>query len=364
MSTDQAQVTQHDTDEARHLIHVQVCVLTFRRAELLKLALESLLAQSVFTSPVLFQRKGKCAPADVALHILVVDNDAAQTARPMFDLVLASSGTNMRYICEPTRGFSSARNRALIESEHMDYVVFLDDDEAAESNWLACLLNAVATYNADVATGPVQPRYTCSPEWVVHGGFFNPVRRATGERIRWVATNNVLLRGSIAASFRFDSRFDSTGGEDTEFFMRVEKAGYRMIWVDDAVVSECVPEARANLRWLLNRARWDANRYTRGCLSVTPGLKTGSLRFMTACGGLLSGLILFPRALFGRHHAVRAMQLIFRSIGTFSALCGHKQSYHAGPVEVSSSTRTLAATPEYLSSARNNSGTEISWEEK
>jgi glycosyltransferase involved in cell wall biosynthesis len=328
MSTAQPQVTD-DTPAERPLIHVQVCLLTFRRAELFKVALESLLAQTVLTSPVLFQNGGKCILADVALHILVVDNDAAQTARPIFDRALASSDTHMRYICEPVRGFSSARNRALVESGHMDYVAFLDDDEAAEPNWLARLLDASATYRADIATGPVEPRHIQSPEWVVRGRFFNPVSRATGERVFCVATNNVLLRGSIATSFRFDRRFD-TGGEDTEFFMRIGRAGYKMIWVDDACVSECIPETRANMRWLLNRARGDASRYTRGCLSVNPGLKTASLRLLTACGGFLAGLILLPRSLFGRHYAVRALQLICRSIGTISALCGDQQSISGG----------------------------------
>jgi hypothetical protein len=58
------------------------------------------------------------------------------------------------------------------------------------------------------------------------------------------------------------------------------------------------------------------------------------------------------------------MQLIFRSIGTVSALCGHKQTYYAGPVKVSSLARTPGEASEYLSPERNNSAVEISWEEK
>lgn len=206
-----------DNVEQRPYIDVQVCLLTYRRAELLKLALESLLAQTVLTSRVLFNDGDECYFTDVNLHILLVDNDSNRTARPVFEQVSASTTTQMRYICEPSRGLSTARNRALIESEHMDYIAFLDDDEAAQPDWLSRLLNASATYNADVVTGPVEPRYIDSPEWVVRGRFFNPASCPTGKRIRCAATNNVLLRGSIASAFRFDSRFDTTGGKTPSF---------------------------------------------------------------------------------------------------------------------------------------------------
>ena len=185
--------------------HVQICLLTYCRPNLLKQTLLSLLAQTVLSDP------------GIIVHILVIDNHDAQSGRPVFDEVFASSPVPARYLCEPARGLSIARNRALNESVGLDYVAFLDDDEVADCDWLGRLLEAAQKYDAGVATGPVWPRHLQSPAWVVRGGFFAAAQRPTGTEVEFVGTNNVLLRSDNVAAFRFDSRFDSTGGEDTEY---------------------------------------------------------------------------------------------------------------------------------------------------
>jgi glycosyltransferase involved in cell wall biosynthesis len=297
---------------------VQICLLTYRRPDLLRQTLQSLLAQTALSDP------------GIVVHILVIDNHDAHSGRPVFDEVLASSPIPARYICEPARGLSIARNRALEESAGMDYAAFIDDDEMADPDWLERLLEAARKYDAAVVTGPVWPRHQQSPDWVVRGGFFAAARKPTGTEVGCVATNNVLLRADIVAAFRFDGRFDSTGGEDTEYSMRIKHAGNRMVWVNEAIVSESIPPSRASARWLLSRARSDANRYTRGCLSVDSGLRTVGSRLAIACGGFLAGLSLLPLGLLGRQHSVRALQLMSRSVGTVSALLGREQIFY-GP---------------------------------
>ena len=295
---------------------VQICVLTYRRPDLLRQTLQSLLAQTILSDP------------GIVVHFLVIDNHDTQSGHPVFDEVLALSPVPARYICEPARGLSIARNRALDESAEMDYVAFLDDDEVANCDWLERLLQAAHKYDAAVATGPVWPRHQQSPKWVVQGGFFAAAQKSTGTEVECVATNNVLLRADIVSAFRFDSRFDATGGEDTEYSMRIKRAGNRMVWVNEAIVSECIPPSRASARWLLSRAHSDANRYTRGCLSLDNGIRTVGRRLVVACGGFLAGLGLLPLGLLGRQHAVRALQLISRSVGTISALLGREQIFY------------------------------------
>jgi succinoglycan biosynthesis protein ExoM len=300
------------------ITQVQICLLTYRRPDLLRQTLQSLLEQTALSDP------------GIVVHILVIDNHEAQSGRPAFDEVLASSPVPAHYICEPARGLSIARNRALDESGDMDYVAFIDDDEVADCDWLERLLEASRKYDAAVVTGPVWPRHQQSPDWVVRGGFFAAARKPTGTEVECFATNNVLLRCDVLAAFRFDSRFDSTGGEDTEYSMRIRRAGYRMVWVNEAIVSECIPPGRASARWLLSRARSDANRYTRSCLAVDNGMRTIGRRLVVACGGFLAGLGLLPFGLLGRQHSVRALQLISRSVGTVSALLGRGQIFY-GP---------------------------------
>ncbi|HEY0758396.1 MAG TPA: glycosyltransferase family 2 protein [Acidisarcina sp.] len=305
---------------ASSTVRVQVCLLTYKRAELLRSALKSLLEQTAAeSSPIL-------------MHILVVDNDEAMSGRAVFDEALGHATRQgaipCRYVSEPSRGLSAARNRALDESGGMDYVAFLDDDEVAERDWLKRLLDASERFDADVTTGPVWPLYVGTPAWIVRGGFFSARQRATGASVDFVATNNVLLRGKVAASFRFDGRFDATGGEDTEFFMRIKRAGYRMVWANEALVSECIPPSRANAAWLLSRARSDANRYTRSCLSLDSSVSTVIGRLVIASGGFLAGMALLPFGIFGRQYAVRALQYMWRAAGTISALRGGRQIYY------------------------------------
>ena len=309
-------------------IHIGVCLLTYKRPELLKVALQSVVAQNVAQSLRLFRVGNDCLLSRAVMHILVVDNDSAESGRAVFDQVCGTQSVSAHYVCEAKRGLSAARNRALSESASMDFVAFLDDDEAAHPAWLTNLLRGSATYNAAVVTGPVFPRHEHTNTWVTRGGFFDEEQRNTGETVRFVATNNVLLRSDIVTAFRFSNRFDATGGEDTEYFMRIQRAGHRMIWVNEAVVSESIPPSRANARWLLNRAHSDANRYTHSCLSFDSGPRTVIPRLITAIGGALAGVALLPLSVLGRRYAIRALRLISRAAGTLSALRGESESYY------------------------------------
>ena len=309
------------------LVTVQVCILTFRRPQLLPLALESIRRQTVFDNPLLHSQD-QSPLCYVSVELLVIDNDEGESARQTATAIFEGSHLPGRYICESRRGLSSARNRALQESLHVDFVVFLDDDETARNDWLAQLLCTAIRFEADVVTGPVEPVHEESPKWIVSGGFFSAVRRETGQPVKWVASNNTLLSSGVARKFRFDSHFDSSGGEDTEFFMRVAKAGYHMVWSEEARVSESVPASRANLKWILRRAWSDANRFTLSLLMTEPGLRTVLMRLATAGAGTLAGIALLPGVIIRRHYGARGLQLIARASGTISALRGRSHSYY------------------------------------
>ena len=310
------------------IVHVQVCILTLHRPHLLKLAIESLSQQSIQRNNLLLNNSG-FPKLRVGLHILIVDNDVARSAETLAMKSLSLLEASGRYVCEPERGLSSARNRALNESSGMDFVVFLDDDETAQPDWLEHLLLTAIDHQADVVSGPVEPLYSHSPEWVVKGGFFKAHTEPTGTALQCAATNNTLLTSKVAEAFRFDRRFDQTGGEDTEFFLRVRRAGHRIVWSNEARVVESIPNTRANTRWILKRAWSDANRYTLGMLVVEKGTLVSLRRFAVACGGFLAGCLMLPRFLLGWHHGVRGLQLMCRAAGTFSALVGQTNSYYA-----------------------------------
>jgi succinoglycan biosynthesis protein ExoM len=297
-------------------VHIQVCLLTYKRPALLRETLLSLRSQ-VISDPQL------------NMHILVVDNDAAGSGQETFRSVLEGSPIPARYVCEPGRGIGNARNRALRESAGMDYIAFIDDDEMATPEWLQNLYQTMRRSQADIVTGPVTPKFLEAPQWIVQGGFFRMNPQATGNTVEFVATNNVLFRAELATRYKFDSRFDATGGEDTHFFMRVKRDGHRLVWCQEAEVIETVPGHRTKVKWMLQRAQSDANRYTRCCLDLDRGFATRIKRFGKALLGFGAGVLLLPAGLLQKKHAVRGLQWIYRALGTCSALWGAQTIYYA-----------------------------------
>jgi succinoglycan biosynthesis protein ExoM len=290
---------------------VQVCIVTFKRPNVLVTALQSVRDQQFVTQP------------RPQVTVLVVDNDEHQSGCDAFEKVFGCGNPVARYVVATPQGVVRARNRALDESTDADFVAFLDDDEFASPRWLEGLLLAQRQFDADVVTGPVIPVFENAPRWVVRGGFFNCESHRTGAEVKFVASSNTLLRSSIARRFRFDLRFDRSLSEDTDFFMRVKKGGARIIWANEAEVYETVPQQRTTRKWLLRRAYSDANSHTRACLYSKPGITTFASRLIKAAGACVAGVALLPTAVAGKHRAVRALHLLYRAAGTIAALRGH-----------------------------------------
>lgn len=276
---------------------VVVGVITYRRPEGLGALLEALRLQ------------------DAA--VVVVDNDLAGTARPVCG--------GARYVHEPRRGLSFARNRAIAAAaeQEADYLAFIDDDEVPRPNWLDELLRVAQEHRADVVAGRVVRRFERQPpDWVSHGRFFVDPRLATGTPVPIAATSNVLISNRLFG-MRFDPRFARTGGEDTHFFLRASAAGYRIVWADEAVVEEQVPADRARLRWILRRAYRVANTWSL-CereLMARPGVL--GLRAVKAVGRLVLGAGLLAAGAFaGRHVAARGLWQLAFGAGNLTGLLG------------------------------------------
>ncbi len=302
---------------------LQVSVLTYKRPAMLADALASLTGQTGLHA------------LGIELHVLVVDNDPAGSGYSTY-AAYARECQHMpcRYVHETASGLAHARNRALIESQSMDLMAFLDDDEVAAPEWLANLVTVIDRFAADVVSGPVLPMRHNLPDWIAKGRFLDPAERCTGAPLRHVATDNVLLQPSVFRTFRFDERFNSSGGEDTHFFLRVHRAGLNMVWASDACVATWVPPDRANAPWLISRAFSDASRYTCARMALSgAGPATRVSRAMRALGGALGGLLLLLRAPFGKRYFVQALRLMARSAGTLSALIGMQQNYYGGSHE-------------------------------
>jgi succinoglycan biosynthesis protein ExoM len=260
------------------------------------------------------------------LRIVIVDNDPDGSSRDAVEHASKSIPWPVSYHVEPQRGITHARNRALAEVGESEWIGFIDDDEIPSPDWLDELLRIQCVHDADVVSGPVIPHLPEDvPRWIEKGGFFNPMRYATGTNMPYCFTNNVIFRAQIIRDLDllFDHRFALTGGEDRNFFQRIGQAGYRIIWADEARVHETVPKSRATARWILKRSYRCGNTVCATDLANLPG-KWMALRLLfLACVCLGKGCVLLVLTfLLGRTHTVRHLQGIYWGAGMLAQLLG------------------------------------------
>jgi succinoglycan biosynthesis protein ExoM len=293
---------------------VSLCVITFRRPVGL-----SRLVRSVARLDF---------PADLArIELNVVDNDADGSAKSICATLAQEVDFPLKYAVEPRRGIPFARNRsvAMIDPQ-AEFAIFVDDDEAVTPGWLKELLRVQQRHAADVVAGPVLARFLHTPPaWIVRGRFFELPRHATGTRIDCAYTNNTLVRVSALRKMKplFDERLALTGGSDTHLFRRVHKAGFKMVWADDALVHDYVPASRMTVGWLVQRA------FRHGALTpiiarvVRPSRGVATHWFGVAMYRIAKGLLFLPASwLFGRHHLVRCLRCAAYAAGVLAGWYG------------------------------------------
>jgi succinoglycan biosynthesis protein ExoM len=141
------------------------------------------------------------------------------------------------------------------------------------------------------------------------------------------ACNNVLIGNHVFKRVpSFDDAFALSGAEDTNFFLRVRKAGHKIVWSQEAVVHEMVPAKRGTVSWILRREYQTGNGWVFCEADVNSSRRNWAVRFFKACGHVVIGstkalcwLILFNRAA-----TVRALQQVSMGTGMLAGLLGHR----------------------------------------
>ena len=298
-------------------MQVAICIATHRRPKMLESLLEALQSQT-------FDRM-----MEPGIQVIVADNDASGSAEPVCRT--AMTRWPLTYHIEPRRGIAQARNCALRRRGTSDFIVFIDDDETPDTRWLEELLLAQAGFNADVVTGPVIPVLPDdAPYWIKQGHFYDCPPFTTGQVIEACATNNTLVARSVFDQVsEFDEQFQLSGADDLHFFRRVHRAGFKIVWCKDAIVSEAVTPDRANLSWLLRRAFRGGN----GAVLVESALDgrrlTRALRFAKAWVRIGQGLLAMAWSVFkGRTAMAHAMRRVSLGAGMLAGLFAFTYQSH------------------------------------
>jgi succinoglycan biosynthesis protein ExoM len=265
------------------LISISVC--TFKRPAGLAKCLASLASM---------QR-----PLGCSIEVVVVDNDAAASAKPVVEGLQAEFPFPIRYFCEPRSGVGFARNRCLAEAAG-EWVAFIDDDEWAEPQWLNQLWTHLQASGVDGVFGPVLASFEIEPAaWLLQSRVFERRRMASGTRLTWrdCASGNVIFRKQLVGKVGgFSREFAASGAEDSEFFWRCLAAGAVFEWCDSAIAQENIPPARMTRSWILRRAYLGGHNYAR-----LRAHQVGSWIYLkVAPRGVLSIVVFGLPALLGR----------------------------------------------------------------
>lgn len=223
------------------LINIAIC--TCQRPRLLEQCLDSIAKM--------------LPPLNVNICVSVVDNDPEGSAKGVVAKVAGNAPFAVHYFYERRRGIPVARNHAIEQFHNLnaDFLVFIDDDEWVEEDWLLQLYSyAISVGGEAVISGPVQPEFPDDTPLHIQM-LFDRKLRETGRPLETCATNNVLIPAYVTKKLglRFDESRPLAGGTDTLFFLMAASKGVCIYNCAEAVVHELVPKERLSLTWLCKR---------------------------------------------------------------------------------------------------------------
>jgi len=246
------------------LLSVVLC--SYNRADSLALALATVVAQR---------------PSEAfGVEVVVVDDGSTDHTRETVEQIAASAPMAVRHVFESSRrGVATARNRGIAEAQG-NYVVFFDDDQLAEQDWLVELFAVVQAQGAKIVGGA--RRLDLSDD--VLRGLGPNCRGVLGENLyedppaRMIGKDLPTTGNLLVAREVFDrvGTFDEalSAGEDAEFLGRSRNAGIEIWTAPRAMVAHMIPQHRqearyfrwVSLRWGSQFARIDAKRRGRAGL--------------------------------------------------------------------------------------------------
>jgi succinoglycan biosynthesis protein ExoM len=273
----------------------------------------------------------------VEVRIVVVENDDDGEARVVVES-FAGGRFPIEYAAEPRHGIPFARNRALEVAGDVDFIAFLDDDEWAESQWLAELLDAQEKTGAEVVLGPVLPDFEAQPpRWLLGSGYFDPLSFEPLQSIGFAYTGNVLVaRAAFDSERPFPERLALMGGSDTHFFMRAWLRGIRIVWAPAARVHEAIPLQRMRVGWIARREYRRGTTLSLCLLDLEPSRRRKLKRVVHGVGRIAIGSALAPATLVrGRSMLARAAKESSFGVGLLLGLTGrgYQEYRDTGPPE-------------------------------
>jgi glycosyltransferase involved in cell wall biosynthesis len=240
---------------------------------------------------------------DAEISVIVADNDAEQ--REGFRLcnrLAAAYRWPLKAVIAPERGIAQVRNRLVAEAlthPRADFIAMIDDDEWPDPFWITEFLAVQKQTGADALQGSILFDDAAMPD----------IRRATGRIAMLQGAGNLLLSARRLAGMTapwFDPAFALSGGEDRDFFLRLEREGASFAWADAA------------------RAYGDV-----ALLKYHPGLTTRLMEAAKIVAALLLSLPLAVILSASPNRRLAPLTKIFRAAGKLTAMAGWRYNEYA-----------------------------------
>ena len=206
---------------------ISVIICTCNGSERLKVALESLRNMEV--------------ASDIQWELLVVDNNSSDDTSEVIQNFARTSGLDVKYLFEGNQGLSHARNRGLMNASG-EIIAFTDDDCIVDKSWITSILKEFTSDKALSGLGGRVELYNKNDRPVTI--------RTFRDRVLFSSPNQLfnLLPGCNMGFVRevfddvgmFDPNFGAgtkiASAEDSDFFYRAYRKGFKMIYSPDVLV--------------------------------------------------------------------------------------------------------------------------------
>ena len=182
-------------------------------------------------------------------ELLIIDNGCTDATPALLSAHEWPAGWRVRVVREEKLGLSNARNCA-IRVAAGEYVIFIDDDETPDPDWLCAYERLIEAHAPDAFGSRIEVLFEGErPVWLADEllGFLGQLNRADAVT-PLVATNagfhggNFGFRKSVCDVIgNFDAELgrkgsDNTGGEEVDFYRRLRARELNVWWTPEAVI--------------------------------------------------------------------------------------------------------------------------------
>ena len=204
-------------------------------------------------------------PPQSPWEFLIIDNGCTDGTTDLLSSYGWPAGWQVRVVREEKLGLSNARNRGIAEANG-EYVIFMDDDETADPDWLCAYERLIGEHQPDAFGGRIRVLFEdIRPVWLTDEllGFlgelnrFEEIAQLTEPGTSFFGGNFGVRKSVCAAIGGFDTMLgrkgtDNTGGEEVEFYRRLLNAGFSVWWTPEAVIHHRIQAAKLERSYFLD----------------------------------------------------------------------------------------------------------------